>query len=211
MSNKEKGSSSRFQGVLTPTDKAYLNGEKEYKGDSKDRDAQYRIRQRVIKGVKDFSFIKHRLNSDQSEKIAVEAYRDNPSDIVRTLSYIYEASDHISANVYDNRSQIDFFEELLENAIFEDEIAKGNLPNLSIDISIEERDVDKEEMIEKALDEEITRTELRYLQLNRGYSRLLSKIIEEEEIVEVVVEGGQNYDITPNYAEQILNQSDSGN
>jgi hypothetical protein len=66
MVNKEK---SRDRGILTPTDREYLLGEKTYEAETSELHRRAEIRDRVVEAVADFQLLLERLGAEDREKV----------------------------------------------------------------------------------------------------------------------------------------------
>jgi len=71
MTSQEKlmPSDDRDRGILTPDDRKFLKGEKEYSNVQSERDARYRIRKRIKNGILDFSLLFAHLDKNDREQV----------------------------------------------------------------------------------------------------------------------------------------------
>ncbi|WP_144905901.1 hypothetical protein [Halobellus captivus] len=75
----------RPRGILTPTDREYLCGLKEYAQPQTDANRRQDIRERVVNGLKDFVLLSLFLESDEREKIFEELDPDETDDVLAAM------------------------------------------------------------------------------------------------------------------------------
>jgi len=211
MTDKNSPTESRFSGFLTPTDKKFLQGEKEYDGDSNRRDAEYRARMRTLEAIRDFSFINTHLPDKNLREISEKVFEEDTDHLVRALSNFYSIIDILSSKHFPAQETDEVLANLLETSILREELRKGRLSEIeaTVDIHPEEPNVDK--LIKRALEDGITRNEIAYLQWKNNYVDLLKDIVESDTYIEIEMENSENSSLTPVQAEQILEEMEEEN
>ncbi|MDL0138880.1 hypothetical protein PNP85_05120 [Halobacterium salinarum] len=75
----------RPRGILSPTDREYLCGHKEYAQPQTDANRRQAIRERVVNGLKDFALLSLFLEPEEREKVFAELGRDETDDTVASM------------------------------------------------------------------------------------------------------------------------------
>lgn len=146
----------RDRGVLTPDDRRYLRGEKEYANVQSERDVRYRIRKRIHNAILDFSILFHHLQErdrqqvfkrylpPDQDKIESGITREDFQNLVEGSMFANSVSSTI-AFLYLGITDLDqSFEPVLTQAIKDAEEERGYLVrkiSTSIDIGRREPDV----------------------------------------------------------------------
>mgnify|MGYP000011034699 CR=1 FL=1 len=73
----------RGRGILTPADRLYLLGYREYDSDQSERDARYRIRNRVVNSVRDFAIIYEHLSDEDFDQIEQDLNEEDVEAMAR--------------------------------------------------------------------------------------------------------------------------------
>ena len=156
---EEVPSYQRPRGVLTSDDRAYLLGQKDL-GDQAERDTRYRIRERVKNALWDFNLLSEFQERRDREKI-FEVFEDEPEFLADVLTYVF-------CGLYDQVGEVneatEQFEWLLSNALrnaISDE--KHLVEDVTVDISIEVRQPEVEELLEKIENSEASPAETLFL------------------------------------------------
>jgi hypothetical protein len=139
----------RDRGMLTPADRAFLLGEREMGHAQSRRNAEARIRQRVVDSVLDFDLLLHTLPSKDREQVFddLTADADSLDALKAMLAFVYVGADEQGVD----------FEELLVPAVryTEEAFAASRLDaNVSVDITF-----DVETTVESTLDGVIAQLE----------------------------------------------------
>ncbi|WP_436348816.1 hypothetical protein [Natronorubrum sp. FCH18a] len=81
----------RPRGILSPADRRYLLGETDYSSDQSERDARYRIRNRLYNGVLDLNLALHYLESRDFEMVLEKLEEDDIEGAIAFFEYIEAA------------------------------------------------------------------------------------------------------------------------
>lgn len=138
----------RPRGILTKEDREYLVGEKDL-SDQAERDTRYRIRERVKNAVWDFHLLTTFHEQRDRERV-FEAFADRPTFIRDIISYIFLGFlDHNP----DRDEALAKFKQLLSDAISQVlEDRDYLIDNVNVEISVEARQPDIDELIQKVED-----------------------------------------------------------
>ncbi|MFP9192607.1 hypothetical protein [Natronosalvus vescus] len=122
----------RDRGFLTPADRAFLLGEREMSHDQSRRNAEARIRQRVIDGILDFDLLLHTLSEKDRKQVFADVHTDGAFlDALRAMV----AFTYVGA-----REQGFAFEDVLVPAVRASEeaiAAKQDGANVSVDVTFD--------------------------------------------------------------------------
>ncbi|ELY99459.1 hypothetical protein [Natrialba asiatica] len=148
----------RDRGILTPADRDFLRGEKEYSSEQSERDARYRIRQRLMDSILDFNILVNNMDEKDREQIFEsnfsksekppndEITEDDLQELVKKTMFINGISSAIGffyLGVTDTGSP---FDEVLESGIEIGEEQRGYVVedvNVSYDVSRKKTDIKK--------------------------------------------------------------------
>lgn len=98
----------RPRGILSPTDREYLCGHKEYAQPQTDANRRQDIRERVKNGLKDFTLLWLFLERDEREKVFAELGEDTTDEVIGSMvAFAYLALDEDSTR----------FEECIERGV----------------------------------------------------------------------------------------------
>jgi hypothetical protein len=75
----------RARGILSPTDRDYLCGHKEYAQPQTDANRRQDIRERVENGLKDFALLWLLLGRDEREKVFEELDEDGTDEVIESM------------------------------------------------------------------------------------------------------------------------------
>lgn len=122
----------RDRGILTPADRAFLLGEREMGHDQSRRNAEARIRQRVVDSILDFDLLLHTLAEKDRRQVFDELTSDPDSlnGLKAMLAFAYVGTDEQGVD----------FEEVLVPAVrsSEEACAAARLgANVSVDVTFE--------------------------------------------------------------------------
>jgi hypothetical protein len=122
----------RDRGILTPADRAFLLGEREMGHEQSRRNAEARIRQRVVDSILDFDLLLHTLPSKDRGQVFNELTSDpNSLDALKAaLAFVYAGADEQGID----------FEELLVPAVrhTEEAFAASRLgANVTVDVTFD--------------------------------------------------------------------------
>ena len=172
---ESKLSHDRERGILTPADRKFLRGEKEYASEQSERDARYRIRQRVKNAIMDFSILlRHMQDKDRSQIFSDyfteskepdpdELTNDDLEDIIEETMFIGGVSDAIGFFYLGSTDTGTPFDEVIEAGLSSGEEQRGfvvDSVDVSFDISREQPDTG--DLLNKLLSGEgLTAEELR--------------------------------------------------
>lgn len=150
----------RDRGILTPDDRMYLRGEKEYSSEQSEIDARYRIRKRIKDSILDFSVI----FADLAQKDREQVFRSNApqensdektslgdfEEFVKETRFVNGIENAI-AFLYLGICDLDWdFEDIVEAGIRSAEEKRGKVvENVSVSIDISYSEPDFEELILK--------------------------------------------------------------
>ncbi|OIB58041.1 hypothetical protein [Natrialba sp. SSL1] len=153
----------RDRGVLTPDDRKFLKGEKEYQSEQSERDARYRIRSRIKDAILDFSILLHHLDrndreqvfstyegisglSNNSDELSGEAFRE----FVESTMFQNGISDAISFFILGIEDTNEPVDSMLETGIEGAEEEKGYLVDeVTVEISVKRKKPELEVLLEK--------------------------------------------------------------
>ncbi|AZH26848.1 hypothetical protein [Haloplanus aerogenes] len=155
-----KEGESRDRGILTPDDRKYLRGEKEYSSKQSEIDARYRIRKRIKNAIIDFSIILSKLTDNDREQIfksnaPSEERKEGISaekldEFVKQTRFV-RGIEHAIGFLYLGIVDLGWnFEEVLEAGIKNAEEKRGYVvDNVSVNIEITHSEPNFEELIQK--------------------------------------------------------------
>ncbi|MDL0145844.1 hypothetical protein [Halobacterium salinarum] len=153
----------RDRGILTPDDRKFLKGEKEYQSEQSERDARYRIRSRIKDAILDFSILLHHLDrhdreqvfstydgvsglSDNGDELSGEAFRD----FVESTMFQNGISDALSFFILGIEDTNEPVDSVLETGIAGAEEEKGYLVDeVTVEISVKRKKPEIEALLEK--------------------------------------------------------------
>ncbi|MDL0126300.1 hypothetical protein PNQ92_12910 [Halobacterium salinarum] len=153
----------RDRGILTPDDRKFLKGEKEYQSEQSERDARYRIRSRIKDAILDFSILLHHLDrhdreqvfstydgvsglSDNGDELSGEAFRD----FVESTMFQNGISDALSFFILGIEDTNEPVDSMLETGIAGAEEEKGYLVDeVTVEISVKRKKPEIEALLEK--------------------------------------------------------------
>ncbi|MBC9988403.1 hypothetical protein E4P24_18840 [Haloferax sp. AS1] len=162
----------RDRGILTPDDRTYLRGEKEYSSEQSEIDARYRIRKRIKDSILDFSVILSNLSQKDREQVFRSNAPQQDSGGETSLSDFEEfikktrfvkGIENAIAFLYLGISDLDWdFEEVVEAGVRSAEEKHGKVvENVSVSIHIDYSEPDFEElMLKLESGEGLTRDEM---------------------------------------------------
>jgi hypothetical protein len=196
----------RDRGILTPDDRKFLEGKKEYSSKQSEVDARYRIRKRIKNGLLDFSLILGRLSGDDRSQIFKsnapgESRKERLSsedleEFVKQTRFI-RGIEHTIGFLYLGILDLGWnFEEVLEAGIKAGEEKRGAVvESVSVQIEVEHSEPDVNELMKKLQSGEgITAEEMRTL-IRSGESDIDSDVLDKmfesisEELSEEIDEG----------------------
>ncbi|SDM50543.1 hypothetical protein SAMN04487949_1889 [Halogranum gelatinilyticum] len=189
-------SDDRDRGILTPDDRKFLKGKKEFSSEQSERDARYRIRKRVKNSILDFSILLHHLDErDRKQVFSKHMAKSSDDEIsseklrefVESTMFSQGISDAISLLYLGVSDAGDSFEAVLKEGVAGAEESKGYLvDSVSVDIDVSRGKPDMEDLVSK---------------LNSG------EPLSEEEI-RAVINSGQ-FDIDAESLDMLLQQISS--
>lgn len=155
---------SRGRGILTESDRNYLAGESDL-SEQGERDARYRIRNRLTDGLLDLAFLNRELQIKDQKQVAKNLFSNKPfGDGI--LTSMFQLLFRMDSYIYDSEDEwIDNIETIVSSAVHR-ELEREHedaLVNVTVDINPEIRRPDINKLVEKYEDWEETRDELRYL------------------------------------------------
>ncbi len=162
--------------LLTPSQRAFLRGEKEYEHEQSEKDMRYKIRQRVRNGLFDLALLWQHMDArdrrqlfkdvragqlrDDDATFEDEVYREDESTaLVYAVAFLYQVA-----------ADVDFdFEKVLELAAV---ARQGENPDnpfaaRSVDVTIDERLVYDYDRIRRKVEQEQSLSEPEYLAMTR--------------------------------------------
>jgi hypothetical protein len=170
-------SENRPRGILTNSDRSFLQGEKNLKSEQSRRDARYRIRKRVRNAILDYSILSKKLSEkDLSMVFEIEdidfSQFESPSEglqdesvvskLVKNQRFQQGLKDNI-AFLYSGLSESDLdFIEMIEQGVKEACEKDGYaVEEVTVTIDIDRERVDIEDLMEKFENgDDLTRSEL---------------------------------------------------
>jgi hypothetical protein len=158
----------RNRGILTQADREYLLGEKDLKSQS-EREARQRIRDRLENALLDISLLNHRISENDREMVADSVLPDTEEGnfhLFDGLNLLFEmtldtSEDADQALTRFERENKDVIESVIKR------VKDNILIDINVDIDMDERDPDIEELVKKYENDKETLDELMYLQ-NEG-------------------------------------------
>lgn len=147
----------RGRGILTQADRDFLRGKKEYANEQSERDARYRIRQRVKNAVMDFSILLRYMQEKDRKQIFSNYFteskqpdpnsltKDDLQDIIQETMFIGGVSDAIGLFYLGATDTGTPFDEVIEAGLSSGEEQRGFVVEsveVSFNISREEPDTD---------------------------------------------------------------------
>lgn len=133
--------SERSRGILSKTDRDYLEGGKDYKHEQSELNRKQEIRQRIENSLKDFAIIMNYMGTEQKEKVFSAFEEGELEDLFSLIvAFMYEGTGR----------DIDQLEEIIKSGLLSD-ISFGpskpqitDVKSVSVDINIEmEPDIDE--------------------------------------------------------------------
>lgn len=207
MTSQEKliPSDDRDRGILTPDDRKFLKGKKEYSSVQSERDVRYRIRKRIKNGILDFSLLFAHLDKNDRKQVfsnynAPEKFRDDEAgftseDVEELLSSTMFANSVSNTIAFLYLGVTDVGEDIIpviKSAIHDAEENKGYLVDeLTVKIEIGKTEPDTEKLADKfRKGEPLSKEELGILlksgeieiegtQLDEIFGQLASELTEE--------------------------------
>lgn len=158
------GDDSRGRGVLSPADRAYLRGEREFASVQAERNARARIRERLYDSLRDFEVLVERLQTRDLELVfekRVGADGTTGFDaLVSTLAVLYRGVD---------RTDLDF-ETVLREGVNLAEAENDRAASVELDLTFHSLDADQ---LTGKLEagESLSLTEIAYLYESDAVSR----------------------------------------
>lgn len=155
----------RPRGILTEADRSFLKGKKEFSSEQSERDARYRIRQRIKNSILDFSIITRYLDSKDRDQIfkplaqksgnSLEEFQETLNSeafnqFVEDTMLINGVSDTFGFFYKATKSADVSFEEMLESTIEDIESDDGYVvEEVNVSIEIERKQPDIQELKSK--------------------------------------------------------------
>lgn len=139
---KAKLKENRGRGMLTPTDREYLAGQSDDLGAQQERNRRYKIRKRVVNGIRDAVFLSQQVRSDRKQVFEKFRRGDNRDRLVEFGVYIYRGLKDSGAEK----------SELLAEVVEEAERREGNEVSVEITSTVG-GDKDKEVTMNIDMDE----------------------------------------------------------
>lgn len=181
----------RDRGILTKSDRKYLVGEKDLSEQSQ-RDARYRIRNRLINGILDLSFLKFHLPERDRHQVAEKLFPPNDEGelrLLRPLSFLFRMLLDVEDDDLD--AVTTRFEDDIEVAILRElramDDSRDFLPQVNVTIEATREKPDPDDLLIKYKAGRETFDELRYLrdhdyieQDRQYYEHVVEHIWEEE-------------------------------
>ncbi len=91
MTESDQREADRARGILTPADRRFLRGDTEYANDQSERDARYRIRERLFNGILDFEVALRGLESRDISMVMDRLDDEDVDGIVAVAEYLEAA------------------------------------------------------------------------------------------------------------------------
>jgi hypothetical protein len=146
----------RDRGVLSPADRAYLRGDREYGSVQAERNARARIRRRAFDALLDFELLVERLPERDRELLlsgdVAEAGTDGFDALVSAMAFCYEGAE---------RAGVDF-ETVLREAVSLAEAREDRGATVRLDVTYHALDADQL-LAKLESDESLSLTEIAYL------------------------------------------------
>lgn len=194
----------RHRGILTKQDAEILSKSIDTT-DSLQRDAIYRIRQRTIKGVLDFSLLSKGLRDGDIELIFDEILEDDPRALNQFLYLVYtgiQESEHHYPLSEDTEEQL---ENIVYNGIRTYSSKNKELLDINVDISVDTRDPTPDVLRHQIIEGKGNYEELRYLLDTGEAAPLLRKIVSEDLVIPLQFElTDEELELTPKRAKEYL-------
>lgn len=144
----------RSRGVLTPADRAFLRGEREFQSKQSQRDARLRIRNRIENSILDFRILFDELEERDSVNVfssdSVDEKEQLQDGIINTLAFLYRGCKR--AAFYP------VFETMLRDGVKLAEIAESEGEYQYVEVNLEVKNIGSmspEEVLDKLRNEDI--------------------------------------------------------
>ena len=185
-------------GLLTPDQRAFLRGEKEYEHEQSETDMRYKIRTRVRRALFDFVLLVQELeprdrkqllkdvrapqNRDDDEYLTDEVFRDGePTALIYMVAFLYQAAEDVGFD----------FEKLVELGVVagHDEDPTNPFAARSVEVTIDEHLEYDFERIRGKIEAGDELSEPEYLALTRLLLADLSEFVEVCQRTHVDIQG----------------------
>lgn len=177
----------RERAILTKADRKYLLGEKELSEDA-ERNARYRIRQRVINGMLDIEFLSFFLREeDQTQIFENNGARHSVSPY---LDFVYSGLQLASESPEEGIAEFD--EELRRAIVSVERNKNGKLAEVTF--NVERREPDPDELFQKVISGDASMVELNTF-MDVGDTSRLAKVLREGREIELTM-GDTTFDAT---------------
>lgn len=181
------------QAILTSDDMDILTGEKTYDKRQHERNARYRMRERIKSGIYDLAFLyENRLREDDLGQIFSDLMEDEQERLERGCAFIFRGVDYFQSEIKEEETSIREFEKFLEKAIHQAVLWKyqNQIFTVNVDLNVISRSGDYDEVRSRLLREEGTYRDLEYLMENDEMVPLLREMGE-----------GQTITVTPHFGD----------
>lgn len=154
----------RDRGILTESDRKYLAGESDL-SDQGQRDARYRIRNRLTDGLHDLVFLNERLSLEDREQVAEDVFSEGPLGLGALTSITDFLFRMLRDTTEDEERWIEVSETMISAAFTRAVEASNEGAMVSVDVRIDPdiREPDIDVLLEKYENMEETRREFEYL------------------------------------------------
>lgn len=207
----------RPRGILSKADRQYLRGKKSYSSEQSERDARYRIRERIKNSILDFTLLINHLDDRDREQIFASSKPDVLSEetelneqhltnVVEGAMFLHGIEDAITFFYLGLGDIHQSFEPVLEKSVENAEKKKGmDVEHVLVEIEIQERNPDLTDLIERfESGEAVTEEELKQLihsneinldptTLDRIFEHIMPNV-EQPELEEFTDESEENGD-----------------
>jgi hypothetical protein len=218
MSGSPTGSTSkrRDRGILTPDDREFLQGEKEYSSEQSERDARYRIRQRVKNAILDFNILLHHFEEKDRSQVFTSNFPskeeskdkisiDEVEKLVEQTRFQNAMSDSV-AFFYLGTQDVDWqFEELIATAVEKAEEEKGYIiDDVEVNIDVSRSEPDIQELVTKLQEgEPLTADEIRTA-IRSGNADIDSELLDSifDQMADSVSEDVKDGDLQINFTDE---------
>ncbi|WP_254763378.1 hypothetical protein [Natrinema marinum] len=206
MTNKDNGSNRRNTGILTARDEEVLSGDSDLTR-SAERDAKYRIREKVKQSFEDLSFVFDNIGEKDRELIFDDLLKQEVDHIATTLALIYMGIEDSSV---DRKNPDELFMESLGVSYYLCTNERGELYNVDLNIDVERTKPDEERLFRKIKRGDGTYADFVHLHTMGSVETLYEYVIEEDTVVSISMLGSEtDYEITPRIAERRLDSDEN--
>ncbi|QCS43395.1 hypothetical protein [Natrinema versiforme] len=187
--------------MLTARDREVLSGGSDLTR-SAERDAKYRIREKVKQGFDDMSFLMDNLGEKDRELIFDDLLKQEVDHIAATLALIYLG---IEDSPVDRKDPDKLFMESLGVAYYVCTNERGELYDVDFSINVERKKPDEDRLFRKIKRGDGTYADFVHLHTMGLVEDLYEYVIEEEKVISISMLGSETeYEITPRTAKARL-------